>query len=245
MKFKRAFLLSVFLFVLLTNVIEIGAVNTGFQTQEMPKEETDGIASRIDLVRIDQEPPKKFIKCFDVNPDGFIAVGEEDERVQEQKTVCIYTEEGVFQYGYTFHTSGTFEVEWDEENLNIYFVRGGLIVSVTPGGEILDVLDVPDTMENSSYINHFIRATERTKGDAVYCIRKNVGLLNWFTSSYSQVIVKDAAGEERILYDVSSTQLPYMIVIIMLGCVFFGITFVVAVQQSDQWKRGKGTSCRP
>ena len=139
MKMSRRYLiiLSVFIFILFTNVMKVNAVNTGFKTNQFTSDEKNIFISNINLLTIDEEPVKKTITCFDVNSDQLIAIGQ---NTSDRKTICIYSNEGVFQYGYTFNCSGDFGVEWDEENLNIYFVRSSVIVSVTPRGEVLVVL---------------------------------------------------------------------------------------------------------
>ena len=98
-------------------------------------------------------------------------------------------------------------VEWDEETLNVYFVRSDVVISVSPNGEISDVLEVTNSIENNSYVNHFFHATERTIGDTTYIIRNDMGILSWIATSYSQIVVKDVSGTENVIYDVNSTQL--------------------------------------
>lgn len=176
----------------------------------------------------------KTITCFDVNSNRLIAIGQ---NTSDRKTICIYSNEGVFQYGYTFNCSGDFGVEWDEENLNIYFVRSSVIVSVTPNGELLDVFEVQNTIENNSYVNHFIHATKRTIGNAEYYIRNNMGVLNLFASSYSQISVKDITGSERIIYDVGSVQFFNMIVVIAIVCVFISVAIAVIAYQFIKLRR--------
>ncbi|MBO5463245.1 MAG: hypothetical protein J6A49_08025 [Clostridia bacterium] len=230
MKMSRRYLiiLSVFIFVLFTNVMKVNAVNTGFKTNQFTSEEKNIFISNINLLTIDEEPVKKTITCFDVNSDQLIAIGQ---NTSDRKTICIYSNEGVFQYGYTFNCSGDFGVEWDEENLNIYFVRSSVIVSVTPRGEVLDVLEIKNTIENNSYVNHFIHYTKRTIGDAEYFIGNDLGILNLFASSYSQMIVKDSTGIESVIYDVGSTQLTNIIVTIGFVCVFVFVAIAFVARQ--------------
>lgn len=237
MKMKRGylFLLSILIFVLFTNVMKVSAMNTGFKTNQLPSEEKNLFISNINILTIDKEPVNKTITCFDVNSNRLLAIGQ---NTSDRKTICIYSNEGVFQYGYTFNCSGDFGVEWDEENLNIYFVRSSVIVSVTPNGELLDVFEVQNTIENNSYVNHFIHATKRTIGNAEYYIRNNMGVLNLFASSYSQISVKDITGSERIIYDVGSMQFFNMIVVIAIVCVFISVVIAVIAYQFIKLRRG-------
>ncbi len=229
------FLLFVFLIVVSISTIEVNAMHTGFETTELPSEEKNMFISNINILPIDEEPIKKTITCFDVNSDRLIAIGQ---NTSGRKTICVYSNEGVFQYGYTFNCSGDFGVEWDEENLNIYFVRSSVIVSVTPRGEVLDAFEVQNTAENNSYVNHFIHSTTRTIGDAEYFIGNNLGILNLFAPSYSQIIVKNSTGAENVIYDVGSMQLSNMIVTIGIICVFVFVAIAAIAWQFIKLRRG-------
>lgn len=237
MKVKRScfFLLFVFIFVIFTSAMKVNAMHTGFKTNELSSEEKDMFISNINVLSIDEEPVKKAITCFDVNSNHLIAVGQNSS---DRKTICVYSGEGDFQYGYTFNCSGDFGVEWDEENLNIFFVRSSVIVSVTPKGEVLDAFEVQNTIENNSYVNHFIHATKTEIDNYEYYIRNNMGLLNLFAPSYSQIIAKDSTGAESIIYDVSSMQLTKTIVTISLICVFVIVAVAVVIWQFIKLRRG-------
>ena len=237
MKVKRGcfFLLSVFIFVIFTSAMKVNAMHTGFKTNELSSEEKNMFISNVNVLSIDEEPEKKTITCFDVNSNHLIAIGQNSS---DRKTICVYSGEGDFQYGYTFNCSGDFGVEWDEENLNIFFVRSSVIVSVTPKGEVLDAFEVQNTIENNSYVNHFIHATKTEIDNYEYYIRNNMGLLNLFAPSYSQIIVKDSTGAESIIYDVSSMQLKKTIVTISLICVFVIVAVAVVIWQFIKLRRG-------
>ncbi len=229
------FLLFVFLIVVSISTIEVKAMHTGFEIAELPIEKKELFISNINILSIDEEPVKKNIKCFDVNGDQLIAIGQ---NTSNRKTICVYSNKGVFQYGYTFNCTGDFGVEWDEKNLNIYFVRSSVVVSVSPEGEVLDAFEVENTIDNNSYINNFFHTTKRTIGENEYLIRNNMGLLNFFATSYSQIIVKDSAGFENVIYDVSSTYLTKMIVNISLICVFVLVAITVVLGQFIKLRRG-------
>lgn len=240
MGIKRRYLywlfVFIFVFLLFTNVIEAGAMNTGFKTNHLPTEDKNIFISNSDISLIEDEPAKKTIVCFDVNSNKLIAIGQRTS--SSTNTICVYSSEGIFQYGYTFNCSGDFGVEWDEDNLNIYFVRSSVIVSVTPSGDILDVFEVQNTIENNSYENNFIRATERKIEDTEYIIENDMGIFNFFASSYSLITVKDSTGTERVIYDVSSTQHLNMILTIIAVCVLILVAIAVIVWHFIKQKRG-------
>ena len=240
MKIKKAclFLLSTLILVLFPITIKVNAINTGLQTDEISSEEKDSFIASIDISVISEEPPRKDITCFDVNSNHLIAIAQNTFNSSKQ-TVCIYSNEGVFQYGYTFDYSATYRLEWDEENINIYFVRGGTLISITPSGEVLDILDVPVTVENSVYSNKVLDSFKRTVDGTEYSIKNDMGILRIFCSpaSFSKVIVKDSNGNESIIYDVNSMLLKKAIIILSLLGVLILVSLVEIIKLHNKQKR--------
>ena len=231
---KRCFYIVVsLLFILANSGIGVSAVNTGFTTEPMQDDEVDTFIENVNLSVLTEEPEKMPIDCFDVNDSGMIAIGSDTN----QKTVCVYTENGTFQYGYSFDCSGSIGVEWDDTNLNIYFVRSDVIASVAPNGEILDVCQVQNSIENNSYRNHFIHATERTIDDTRYVMRNKMGVLNWLAVSYSQIVVINSTGAENIIYDASQTHLVNMMVSITVIFTFVCIVIVGVIREFIKLKK--------
>lgn len=237
MKFKRIYLLISFalLIVISTNAIEVNAMNTKFSTEELSEETKTTFVSNINVSPLSAEPEKKGVLCFDVNEQGMIAVGQNDSQCKE---ICVYTSQGEFLYGYTFNCNQSFCVEWDEQHINIYFIRSDVIISLDSDGNILDIKGVQDTIDNNSYRNSLLYSTTRTVGNTTYLIRNDMGIFNWIASSFSQIVTIDATGMESIIYDVNSMQLTKMIVTISLICVFVLVAIVVVFWQFLKLRRG-------
>lgn len=229
---KKAFISLVFLFWLINNGMVVWSMNTGFFTEELSKQEKDTFVSNIDLCILKSEPHKETIKCFDVNQNNEIAIVFNKS---DKKTVCVYNE-NMFLYGFTFNCSGDVGVEWDETNINIYFVRSDVIISVTPKGEILDVAKVQNSIENNSYVNYFIYSRSRIVGDIEYTLRNDIGILNVFTSSYSQIIAENSAGEETILYNVNSIQFIKTLTLCVVSIVVLVMAVTVIIREFAKFK---------
>lgn len=225
-KIKKIILLLAFA---LSYKVNIWAMNTGFSTEEMKSDEVVSILSDLNLSLLNLEPVKDAINCFDINEKGMIAIGSSDS---ETKTICIYNSDGIFQYGYRFNAIGSFGIEWDEDNIIIYFVRGDFLVEVDANGTVENVLDVPDTIENSSYTSNSIFKTRRAVGDYQYVLKNDMGIFNLFASSYSQLVITDNNGETEIFYDVNSTELTKMIVKVVGVIVFVGIVLIILVKET-------------
>lgn len=164
-----------------------------------------------------------------------IAIGQSKG---EQKAVCIYSQDGSFLYGYAFRYSGAFGIEWDGNNINIYHVRSDLIVTVDRDGNTLEIVRVEDTFENNSYSNYLLHSDERSTDHARYYTRNNMGVLNLFAFSHSQVVMEGPDGEETIIYDVNEMQLARTIIGLIVVVALFAAAIVIPVKQANKLNQG-------
>lgn len=236
MKVKQCYLfVLLFMFVIVTNAIEVKAMNTGFTTEELTENDKKTFVSNVNISLLMVEPAKKGIQCFDVNEEGMVAIGQKGAHGKE---LCIYSADGTFLYGYTFNCAQSFGVEWDSECINIYFVRSDVVISVDSDGNILDIKEVQNTIENNTYENYLLYSTSRAIGDTRYLIRNDMGIFNWFALSYSQLITINTNGEESIIYDVSSAQFSNMVAVFVGVLVFACLVLAVVILQFNKLKRG-------
>lgn len=236
MKYIKCFVAVLFCLILFVNmIITSSAVNTGFSVKPKPKEDADNFISNIGIVFLTEEPTKKAIDNFAVNSEGMIAIAQTKTNVA---TVCVYSDEGAFQYGYTFHCEGSFYVEWDENNVNIFFVRSDNIITLDSEGALLDIAEVENTKDNNSYVNNVLLKSKYTVGDKEYSIKNNMGPLSLLAFSYSQVVVTDSNGESRIIYDVNSLQfIKTILIIVGVGTFAFVCIFGVIKQLEKEAER--------
>lgn len=227
MKFlKKLFALFSMFWVISSMGYSVMAMNTGFNTEPFPENDVKALIKNIELSFLTEEPTKASIVCFDVSDNGNVAIGNQ---ISEQKTVCIYDADGNFKHGYTFTDSGSFSIELDNELLMIYFVRGGIAVSVDFNGDILEVAKIRNTVENNSYWNNVVDARTKKAGEVEYSVKNNMGILNIFATSYSQLVAKGADGQKHIVYDVSSIHLIETLFIVVGVILFVGIVTIFMV----------------
>ena len=225
MRYIRCMFTILLLLTILTNEgVKVSAVNTGFSTESMPENEMSSFLKNTIVSILNTEPERKPIDCFDINENGVIAIGSSDF---ENKTICIYSNNGQFLFGYRFKCNGEFGVEFAKNDLVIYFVRSNVAMAVNHMGEVVEIQEIQNTPENNSYWNNHVLSNSRKIGDTEYSLKNNFGILNVFASSYSQLIVREANGEERILYDVNSSYFSRLL--FMFICVLLIICLVVTV----------------
>lgn len=200
------FLLVIFLLLFFPVIgsSESLTVEIGFKTKALPNDSVDTLLKNIHLSTFNVEPQEDAIDCFDVNIHGLIAIGHSDST---QKQVSLYSSNGDFQHGYSFEYSGSFGVELDNcNNLFIYLVRSNIALVVNTRGEIEQVLEIQDTIENTKYWDHSVFSNRRNINGTEYILQNDMGILNFFTSTYSQLISMDENGKTTMLYDANSTQ---------------------------------------
>lgn len=221
---RYIFTILLFSLLLVVEGMEALAMNTGFDTELLPENDVNTLLKNLNVAVLTDEPPKKAIECFAVNEDGAIAIGCSNS---ENKTVCIYTNDGVFQYGYSFKCSGNFGIDLDKSVLNIYLVRSDVAIAVDSVGEVNSILKIQNTSENNSYWNNCVFSTRRKNADTEYSLENDMGIFNLFASSYSRLIATSKCGEERVIYDVNAAQFSNMAVV--AGGVIAFVCLVVAV----------------
>ena len=231
----RCLSILLLILILITGSKEALAMNTGFSTENLSENEATVFLSNANIVLMTEKPTQKGIKCFDVNENGMIAIGQENK--DGVKEICVYSSDGLFLYGYIFNSSGDFGIEWDDKNINIYFVRSDIIASINQEGKITDIAEVQNTAENNAYSNYMLYSTERTSKGVKYMLKNDMGFLNAFASSCSQLIEIKSTGEELMLYDVNSNQFAKTLIIFVFAVIFFIIAVVGIVMQITKLRR--------
>ena len=225
------FVIIIIIILISTNIARINAsaMKTGFDTDALKQDEKKQVISNINLTMFEHEPQKKTIECFDVNKNGEIALGFGKS---SNKIICIYSNDGEFQRGYSFVCDGKFGVEWNNDGLMLYLVRSDIKIMINQLGEIEDVVGIQNTIDNNSYWNKVVFATSRKNGDDMYVMENNGGILNVFASSSSQLVVENSNGEKQVLYDAGSVHISNSIICFIGVLMFLAIVVWVIISQT-------------
>ncbi len=230
---NRLILAIIFILALNSNINIIIAMTTGFSTEELNFEKQQTFLSNIDISLLDSDSDirSKFIVCFDVSENGLIALGFADST---NKSVCIYNPDFKFKYGYSFNSSGSFGIEWDNNNLIIYFVRSDVAASFDKSGACTEIKAIRNTSLNNSYWNNNVFSLKRQVGDDQYIIKNNMSVFSYFGSSYSQLIKIDKNGLETILYDVSGAKIIRTVIAFLVAIIIFIIAILTIVKSMQK-----------
>jgi len=211
----------------------LAAVQAGFSTEPLSAADTETFLKSVKLTPLTEEPKRRPIACFDAD-DERIAIGCGDSG---NKTVCVYTTDGTFQYGFRFPCGGSFGLELDGENLILYFARSGIAASVNPAGKIESLARIQNTIDNNAYWSHHVHAATREAGGIRYMLKNNLGFFGLFASTYSQLTAAGPDGEERVLYDVSAEQLVKSALVFVLITAFIAAAVVLIAKEFGKLKR--------
>ncbi|MBR3987740.1 MAG: hypothetical protein IKK10_00365 [Clostridia bacterium] len=202
-------------------------MNTGFSTVDLSKEDEKTFLKNMSVSVLEEEQQEWAIDCFDVAENGDIAIG--CSNINDKK-VYIYSSEGEYKRGYSFDCMGSYGVEFEDDILLVYFVRSDIAMALDPVGNIVELAEIENTIENNSYWNNTVNAKKRIVADKEYKVKNNLGILNIFASSYSQLVVTDQTGAEKVIYDVSALKLRQVIgncsiFVVISCCVLCGIVW--------------------
>ena len=197
------------------------------------KIEIDTFVSNIELQALDYEPQTKPISGFAVDEEGRVAVVYKVDRT----VVSVYSPDGVFEFGYQFIDFGTTLLSFEDEVLNIYFVRGDCILSINKEGEIQNLTNVDNTNEFQKELNELAQTNKKvTLGDKTYYLNNDMKILN-LSGQYSTLLVSDANGKEVVL--IESTEInPFSIFLIFFGSVLIIVSVVYTIYFIDKKRFG-------
>ena len=191
-------------------------------------EARDEMLSRLEkslnISMLEQEPETQIIKCFDVNENGWFAIGT------RRNQILVYDRDGVYQYGFRFEPTGTYGISFVGDNVSIFLSRGDTIAVVNSTGNCIHAEEV--TLSNSLR-EAFLKQTVKLIGNVKYYLERDIGI---FDGAYSRLAVIDEDGNRTVLYDATvkgyfEGALHY---IILLGCLLIGIGAVVSKVREEE-----------
>lgn len=214
---------AAFLLMLCISHIYACAESPVTNAQTAMSESAEKFLSRIGIHQWIDDGVVRGIECFDVNGQGYSAIGFCGPSTQT-KYVGVYDKEGVFLYGYSFRCSGSYLIEWINENqLAIYWVRGSVRATFDQNCKCQEYFPYKDDTAMNRHLNILQKTTRQINEDR-YVIDKGNGVLTKFATNYSRLVRISSDGVEHIIYDASSSAFVSGLFVIMLICF---ITFAV------------------
>lgn len=182
------------------------------------------IEEEMDVSVFYEQETERLIKCFDVNEVGYYAIGFKNN------TIYVYDSLGVFQYGYRFHTEGTYGMILKENSIVIYLGRSNIAVEIDPTGKCISAEKVYFTKD---IIENVMKRTHKQIGNADYYLERDIGI---FDGDYSRLVRIDEKKTKVILYDVTTRGYFVGVFHYVILSIFpiVGITFIVVKAKKEQ-----------
>ena len=138
--------------------------------------------------------------------------------------IAVCDTSGKILKAFEFQTYGNYYVQWCGDDIQIYFVRGDSLLTVTQDGELVSCIAVnPDRATNETSIQKLEHKTTCEISGVTYKIQKGRPMLELLSGyKYTQMVKIDNTGRETILYDCTaqySSETPTIIVLIIM-CFF-------------------------
>ena len=180
------------------------------------EERRETFPARHSLTLLAEEPKAIPIRCFDVREDGCIVLGFYQA---EKGTICVFSAEQEFVFGYTFSCAGDFNVFWEQDSLCIYFVRSEVIAKLDHEGNCV-ALGSPVKTDAFYDLQAHFESPVKQLGDVTYCLEND-----WIIGSdFCRLKIINADGTESVFYDASKAHAwsaMGMILMILVGVVGF------------------------
>ena len=145
----------------------------------------------LDITVFYQKETDRLIQCFDVNDDGYYAIG------YKNNTILIYDSNCVFQYGYRFTTEGTYGIAFKGDNIVIYLGRSGIAVEIDSTGKCVAAEQVYFSKDIADSV---MNRTHKQIGNVNYHLERDIGIFN---GDYPRLIKTNEDGVKTVLHDVT------------------------------------------
>lgn len=207
---KRLLLIVSLVMLICVNVYAFDGTNSSAVVKEQ------------DISLVLEEPEQKNrILCYDVNRNGTVVLCQKQDNMYSSKTdylICVYSDEGIFQYGYRVSSQGSVETKWNEDNIQILWVRRDVVAEMQRDG----------TMVKCYYIDPYIAGKEfqsalyQKVGEKEYKIQ----WCGFGSLVNSKLISIDMVGEKRVIYQTNYNTWRMVICAIFMVVVLIMIIII-------------------
>lgn len=149
------------------------------------------LLNNLQVKKIFKETIDSYIKDYDISNEGNVEV------LMDNQTINIYDKDGTYLYGYSFICNEWCNSYWENNNLVIFFDRGGIKLLISQDDFSLYKVQPRD-------IPRFESNNIKTYKQLEYTLSTKHKQLNPFSTKRDILKCKDAKGNEKIILDVSN-----------------------------------------
>lgn len=236
--FKRLFLISIIILIILLSLVLSAYASSlyGFESIKLSENEINQIWDKLNIknlsTNISLDDINLPIISFDVSDEEMIILGFKNNQV------IIIDKNKIIQTYLEFSNNGLFYVQWKKNNILLYLVRGGIIVELTSNGQLINMIKTDDNNINNNFLwNEISKKTNIDIDNSTYIVKNDMGILNIFTSSYSQLVKINSNGETVIIYNINNTKLTKIIILVICAVLFIVLTISTISIKIIKFKR--------
>jgi len=218
-------ILMVFVFALCFQLTAYGAAYEVFpvSAETVEDDRAADILSNLNVKLLDAFEGIGEIYCFDVNDSGWIAVGYDSY----PRRVFVLNKEGVLQYGFSFFSTGAFDVSLGEDAILVHLIRSNLCVEIASDLTVLQVIEVSNTLENNEYWRAATVRTNRQRGGYIYTLHSD-----------NKIVCTDLSGNETVVFaDESVSGVNVIPIVLVTALVVLATVICTALKGKSRMKR--------
>lgn len=216
---KKFFMLFVLMVMVLNYSMFTFASDTTLHKENLGEEKFNDFIDGLHFFVVDSEPVS-ILTCIDISDDNIIALASGNG---SESLISFYDSVGAFKYSLSFYSAGNFGLEWEKDNIKIFFERGDYEVTINKAGEVLDIAVIDNVDDMRFIVDELYFSTKSVVNNTVYELKKNPMFLNKLSSGYSQLLITDVSGNTSVVCDVGEFQAFETLCIIIVFVLLFGI----------------------
>lgn len=207
-----------------------------YSEEALTDEQKQHIIQENKLSYLKKEPEKDALKRIDVNEKGEILCTLESWN-SPWRTVCVYSDEGVFRFGYRFYETGEFGACWQGDDILLFSSHSYIAMLMDRQGHYKDIRALTYSSENSVYMGVPVKTEFSANGDT-YTLKSRYSILR-LSNTYSQIVKTSENGEQRVIYDASNRQEKSVLLIVLAVVIIVTAAVVGVVVTFVRLKKGK------
>lgn len=167
------------------------------------------------------------IVSFDVSDKGLVVLATKNRKI------LVLDDCGNLLKAFAFVSAGDYYVQWNNDNLVLYLIRGDKAIEFSMEAECISV-SILDSNEAHEMWNNFDKLKKIVVNNNTYEVKREMGVLSniLFSGEYTKLLKTDSAGNTTILYEVDQRDIKntkFIVLVVLVLIVVINITIIVAI----------------
>jgi hypothetical protein len=231
MKKSMVCFITIFIiFIIISYNVNAISINSGFDFYENPYElNYIEIINDLKFIKTDSEYQGLCGICsYDANMNNQLAVAFNPMDINNQR-INIYDENGVFEFGFRFSTTGGYQIEYDltDNYLMIYLFRGDLLLKINDEGQIIKIVSVTNNQHDFDYMKKLDMMTSIIRNGNEY-VRGNLisESIIGYRLNFTTIFIRKPNHDQIVVFN--NTFYHWIIILLFpVGIIVTGICILI------------------